>query len=157
MFAIKREARQLLRPVYWSALLVCLVAFVFYGYAANTGLGVPVTLSGALLLFVLPDSLLLQVLVIALPLQVFVAGPLSVARAHYFLRGIDGEWRLRHLLSPFLSRDYFRIVFVMGMRMLTLSIALQMFITDGSYAGTAFALVGVFLYYRQRLTPYLYG
>ena len=164
-FALKREARQLLRPVYWSAFLVCLISFVLYGYAPNAG-GIPITLYNVLERFILPSSFLLhflQLFVILFLLHAFIINPLTVGRAHYFLRGIDGTWKLRHLFSPFFSRNYFRIVLVMGARMFLISIApiigfiilvfvpLQGRIIVG---GSLFAL-GIFIYYHHRLTPYL--
>jgi len=166
MFALKREARKLLRPVYWSAFLVCLFSFVLYGYTQDTALwaGVPVTLANALQMFVFYNSPLLFQLAVILPLFFFFINPLSVGRACYFLHGVDGDWKLSHLFSSFLSLDYFRIVFVMGVRSLIISIAfiislLSLTIFNEVWVRIIFAavsaIIGLVVYYRHRLTPYV--
>lgn len=164
LFAIKRETRRTLRPVYWSAFLVCLVAFVLAGPSPNIGGWVPITLYNALQLVVLPHSPILQALFILPPLYIFILGPLEVGRARYFLRGIDGNWQFRNLFSPFLSRDYIRIAFVMGVRAFLIGIApiigliIIFAVTNlgaGLFFGISFMIIGLVVYYRQRLTPYI--
>ncbi|MCL2368702.1 MAG: DUF975 family protein, partial [Oscillospiraceae bacterium] len=160
---VKRKARRALRPAYWSAFLVCLMAFVLYGYVPDIGGGLPFTLYNALQRFVFIDPPLLHMLYIFIPLHIFLVGPLTVGRMCYFLNGIDGEWQLRHLFSPFRSRAYFNIVFVMGLRLLLLSIAplialatlLLGNIWASIFLGIPFGVIGLIAYYHQRLTPYL--
>jgi hypothetical protein len=96
-------------------------------------------------------------------LYVFLINPLTVGRARYFLRGIDGDWKFRYLVSPFHSRDYFRIVWVMGVRMLLIGIAplsgLIIFVLAplwyGVFFGGLLVIFGIVVYYHHRLTPYL--
>jgi len=168
MFEIKREARQSLRPVYWVAFLVCLISFMLYGYNPSAFRAVPITLYNALQMFVFTDMPILQFVIIMLPLYIFLISPLSVGRARYFLHGVDGDWQLRHILFPFISRDYFRIVLVMGIRFLIISIAPTIaavaFILGSAFAWntwvllcviTLIALIGFPIYYNHRLTAYL--
>ena len=88
LFMIKREARQALRPVYWSALLVCLVSFMVYGYIDDVSGVIPLTLLNALSLLRFPFASEILVLTVLPPLYIFVIAPLTVGRARYFLRGI---------------------------------------------------------------------
>jgi len=166
MFALKREARKILRPVYWSAFLVCLFSFLLYGYNQDAGIlaDVPITLTNAFQMFVLYDSPVLLLVAVFVPLFIFLANPLSVGRARYFLHGIDGDWKLSHLISPFRSLDYFRIVFVMGIRLLVISISFIlsllsiMFINErsvGIVVAVVSGIVGLIVYYFHRLTPYV--
>ena len=163
MFEIKREARRSLRAAYWPAFLICLVAFMLSGYIPEIGRGVPITKLNMLQTYVLFDSPRLLTLTFLYLIQIFLVGPLTVGRAHYFLRGIDGDWSLRHFLSPIFSRNYSRIVFVMGVRLLLISIApfvgLVILILWNTWVqallGATLLIIGIFVYYRQRLTPYL--
>ena len=165
-FAIKREARQSLWPAYWPAFLICLVSFVLYGYVPNEGRGVPFTLYNLLERFLLHTSPLLyalQLFGILFLLYVFLINPLTVGRVRYFLRGIDGEWKFCYLVSPFLSRDYFRIVLMMGVRMLRIGIApmsglIIIFLAPlwvRISVGGPLVIIGIVVYYCHRLTPYL--
>jgi len=164
--AIKREARQKLRLAYWSATLVCVASFMIYGYVSDAVGLIPFTVSNAVEMFMFPDSPLL-LLALFVPLYFFVIGPLTVGRAKYFLHGIDGDWNIRYLFSPFLTRDYFRIVLVMGLRALAFGIVLLFglfavvfgstftFLWVVIIGGVLITIVGIGLYYRHRFTPYI--
>jgi hypothetical protein len=163
IYKTKREARRILRPVYWQALLLCLGAYAVYGYLPPID-GVPFTVYNALQMIVFPDSPIFRLLILMIPLHIFIVGPLSVGKARYFLRGVDGEWKLRHLFSPFLSLDYFRIVFVMGLRLFWIILAVSIgivifFLSSGSarwfFFVAIFLYTGLYLFYRQRLTAYI--
>jgi len=176
MLVIKREARQKLKPAYWSALLVCVVSFLIYNYVPNIGaigfdISIPFTLPNILRILIATESLILQLLLIlavSIILYIFITGPLTVGRARYFLHGIDGDWNIRYLLSPFLTRDYFQIVRTMAMRYLIICIApvvagilfLLLYIrVDSIWAiliiCSPVVICSIVVYYRHRLTPYL--
>jgi len=109
IFATKREARQALRQVYWSVLLVCLVLFMVYGFMPITRGRVPVTLLGLLQWFTMPYYFVWFVVVVVI-LCFFVIAPLWIGQLHYFLQGSQGEWHIWHLIVPFRSGSYLPIV-----------------------------------------------
>jgi len=172
MLATKREARRVLKPAYWSALFVCAVSFLIYGSSVSNsipgfGIEIPFTLSNFLFAITIFDSLILRImqqLIIVIPLYIFITAPLTVGRARYFMRGIDGDWNIRYLFSPFFTRDYFQIVRTMAMRSLMISIAPAIALVLYILINHIFAIIflcipiiiyGIAVYYRHRVTPYL--
>ena len=168
---LKRRARGRLRVIYWPALLVCLMA-IFLGdnVVSSTGFA-SFTLFGFLRR--LTDGSVLQLVLLAAVFQYFVAGPITVGRARYFLRLTKdaedteetNEAKISDIFFVFRTKHYWRITYSQFLAIFfvaaafALPVSMRVFFLENSVVHTIIFLLlfipGIRLYYRFRLLPYI--
>jgi len=164
---LKRRARRRLRVIFWPALLVCLVAIFLGDNIASSTDFVSFTLYGFLQRFLTDGSVVRMLLLLAL-FQFFVAGPISVGRAYFFLRTVDDdEAQISDIFFIFRTRHYWKIALC---QLIATLIVLAIFILpilfvmlvaggEGGIVRTIIQLLllipVIYIYYRFRLLPYI--
>ena len=149
-----------------AALLACLLA-VFLGdnFVSSTDI-VSFTLFG-FLSSTLIDGTIWQIVILYVIFQFFIAGPISVGRARFFLNSIDGDVKITDIFFAFRTRNYWNIA--LGQLAVNLLVVagflvpalLGIFITGNSgdviptIVRLALLIPGLTLLYRFRLVPYV--
>jgi uncharacterized membrane protein len=161
---LKFLARKQLRAIFWAALLICLMAIFLGDNIVGSTNFVSFTLFGFLRR--LTDGSALQIVVLLVAFQYFVAGPISAGRARFFLRPAE-EADIRDVFFAFRTKHYWRIAFgqfvaiFLIVAAFSLPFLADMFIMRGQ-GGVARAIIfmllfipGIRLSYRFRLLPYV--
>ena len=164
---LKLRARKRLRVAFWPSLLVCLVAIFLGDNIVSSTDFVSFTLFGFLHGSFTDDSIIHMVILFAV-FQFFVAGPISVGRASFFLSSIENDDApIRNIFFAFRTRNYFNIALgqfvatTLVLVALVVPILFGILITEGSndvipiIVRLALFIPGITLHYRFRLVPYI--
>lgn len=163
---LKKEARNVLKSCYWSALLVTVIASVTDNVDKVTSVifeDMPVIRGKTLAMAALADLNFVELLAIigvmmltvfaGSIITVFVAGPISVGEKRYFLEGTQYRFDINNILHGFTCGKYLNVVFTNLLVNIFTALWTLLFIIPGIIKGYAYAMTPYILAENPNIKP----
>jgi len=163
---LKKEARNVLKSCYWSALLVTVITSVVDNVDKVTSVvfeDMPVIRGKTLAMAALADLNLAELMAIiglmmltvfaGSLITVFVAGPISVGEKRYFLEGTQYRFDINNILHGFTCGKYLNVVFTNLLVNIFTALWTLLFIIPGIIKGYAYAMTPYILAENPNIKP----
>ena len=163
---LKKEARNVLKSCYWSALLVTVITSVVDNVYKVTSVvfeDMPVIRGKTLAMAALADLNLAELMAIigvmmltafaGSLITVFVAGPISVGEKRYFLEGTQYRFDINNILHGFTCGKYLNVVFTNLLVNIFTALWTLLFIIPGIIKGYAYAMTPYILAENPNIKP----
>ena len=163
---LKKEARNVLKSCYWSALLVTVIASVTDNVDKVTSVifeDMPVIRGKTLAMAALADLNFVELMAIigvmmltafaGSLITVFVAGPISVGEKRYFLEGTQYRFDINNILHGFTCGKYLNVVFTNLLVNIFTALWTLLFIIPGIIKGYAYAMTPYILAENPNIKP----
>ena len=163
---LKKEARNVLKSCYWSALLVTVIASVTDNVDKVTSVifeDMPVIRGKTLAMAALADLNFAELMAIigvmmltafaGSIITVFVAGPISVGEKRYFLEGTQYRFDINNILHGFTCGKYLNVVFTNLLVNIFTALWTLLFIIPGIVKGYAYAMTPYILAENPNIKP----
>ena len=163
---LKKEARNVLKSCYWSALLVTVIASVTDNVDKVTSVvfeDMPVIRGKTLAMAALADLNFAELMAIigvmmltvfaGSIITVFVAGPISVGEKRYFLEGTQYRFDINNILHGFTCGKYLNVVFTNLLVNIFTALWTLLFIIPGIIKGYAYAMTPYILAENPNIKP----
>ncbi|MBQ2750993.1 MAG: DUF975 family protein [Oscillospiraceae bacterium] len=163
---LKKEARNVLKSCYWSALLVTVITSVVDNVYKVTSVvfeDMPVIRGKTLAMAALADLNFAELMAIigvmmltafaGSIITVFVAGPISVGEKRYFLEGTQYRFDINNILHGFTCGKYLNVVFTNLLVNIFTALWTLLFIIPGIIKGYAYAMTPYILAENPNIKP----
>lgn len=163
---LKKEARNVLKSCYWSALLVTVIASVVDNVDKVTSVvfeNMPALRGKTLAMAALADLNFAELMAIigvmmltafaGSIITVFVAGPISVGEKRYFLEGTQYRFDINNILHGFTCGKYLNVVFTNLLVNIFTALWTLLFIIPGIVKGYAYAMTPYILAENPNIKP----